>query len=308
MRSGPPPFGEWLRRWTAFHVIVCVNVVLFVLQWVLEEAWVRDVFTGQPVRPEGGVSVEGLSSGQFWAPFTAMFVQSGWAGFVVALLLLAYAGRRVQALLGSRNFVLVYLLSGLVGTGVALTLAAYVMKTTTAVLMGATTPALGLLAAYAVIMPEEDVPVLAVRLRTLMRGIIILNSLLAFVTLFVETPHWLPLANVACLAHLGGALAGGYFARSLGYGGVPMHLLKVEEDPLGSSLRRKPEMARARRPRPPAVEVDLEAVRRENPLNDPRVSLMKDEIDPILDKINDLGMGSLTDDERRALERASRRL
>ena len=51
----------------------------------------------------------------------------------------------------------------------------------------------------------------------------------------------------------------------------------------------------------------MEAVRRENPTNNPLFDLMKDEVDPILDKINDFGMSSLTEAERRSLERASRR-
>ena len=66
-------------------------------------------------------------------------------------------------------------------------------------------------------------------------------------------------------------------------------------------------MVRASQPRHPEVEVDMEAVLRENPGRDPLLDLMRDEVDPILDKINDYGMGSLTDDERRALQRASRR-
>ncbi len=110
-------------------------------------------------------------------------------------------------------------------------------------------------------------------------------------------------AVTAYFAHLGGAAAGWYYARTLGYGGVPAG---VDKDWLETRRRRRPELARARRR--PVLDVDLEAVRRQNPRNDPVVDLMRDEVDPILDKISDHGMHSLTDDERRILERASRQM
>jgi hypothetical protein len=58
----------------------------------------------------------------------------------------------------------------------------------------------------------------------------------------------------------------------------------------------------------PVVEVDMEAVRKQNPRNDPVIDLIRDEVDPILDKISIQGMHSLTDDERRTLDRASRQI
>ena len=64
----------------------------------------------------------------------------------------------------------------------------------------------------------------------------------------------------------------------------------------------------ARAVRQPVVDVDVEAVRRRNPTNDPVVDLIRDEVDPILDKISEQGMTSLTDDERKILERASRQM
>ncbi len=303
MRSRPPSFGEWLKGWTAFHVIFALNVAVFFLQWGLHEAWVRDALTGELIRPWGGISVEALTSGHFWTPLTFMFVHDGWWSFLGTMLLLWTAGRRVQVLFGSRSLVIIYLLAGVVGAAVQMAVFAYVLKSTSVLLMGATASSLGVLLAYAVAMPEEEVPVFSVSLWTFLRFVLGGYALVGGLSLFGALPSWVPLGAGDCFAHLGGALAGWYFARSLGYGGVPAHLLHTP----GSSLRRQPQMVSARRPRRPMVEVDLEAVRKENPRNDPLVNLMKDEIDPILDKINDHGMGSLTDDERRALERASRR-
>ena len=43
-------------------------------------------------------------------------------------------------------------------------------------------------------------------------------------------------------------------------------------------------------------------------LNDPEEDLIKDKIDPILDKISDQGFSSLTDEERDILEKARERM
>ncbi|MEN3943852.1 rhomboid family intramembrane serine protease [Prosthecobacter sp. SYSU 5D2] len=307
MRAGPPSFGDWLRGWTAFRAIFVLNVAVFIFQWVFQLAWLQDALTGEPIRPLGSVSVDELSAGHFWTPFTFMFVHSGWGTFLGNMVLLWFSGRWVQDLYGGKNFLWIYLISGLVGASLEMAVSAYVLHTTAAPLMGASASVVGLLLAYSVAMPEEELPLISITLWTVVRLLLAVNFILAILTLTVHLPEWLPLGNTSYFAQLGGGLAGWYFARSLGYGGVPVHLLRTPP-PTGSSLRRRPEMARARRPRSPSVDVDMEAVRRENPQNDPLVSLMKDEIDPILDKINDQGIASLTDDERRTLERASRRL
>ena len=67
-------------------------------------------------------------------------------------------------------------------------------------------------------------------------------------------------------------------------------------------------MASRTRHRPPLVELDEEAIHRDNPRKDPVVDLMRHEVDPILDKINDFGFNSLTEEEKRTLERASRQM
>lgn len=310
MRAKPPTLGEWLKGFTAFHVVFVLNVAFFVVQWIFREGWVQDVLTGNLVRPMGGVSVEALMTGHFWTPVTYMFVHDGWTAFLGNMLLLWYAGRRVQDLYGAKNFTWIYLLSGLVGAAVEMAVSAYVLKTASVPLMGAAAPVLGLLLAYAVAMPEEELPLLSMNLWRFSMILMGLNAIVAIMTLGGHLPEWFPLGEVAYFAHLGGGAAGWYFARSLGYGRVPKHVLRqpAPRKHVDGTLRRRPELARNRLPRRrPVVEVDMEAVRRENPTNNPLVDLMKDEIDPILDKINDHGIHSLTDSERRALERASRR-
>ncbi len=161
---------------------------------------------------------------------------------------------------------------------------------------------LGLLALVMFVIPVRF------RLWGLAKFMLISNLALGCLGMVHALPDWLSGggAPVAYLAHFGGAIAGWYYARSLGYGGLPRNLTT-----LGSTFHpgRRPAMAgKMTRRRVPKVELDEEAIHRENPRKDPVVDLMRHEVDPILDKINDFGFNSLTDEEKRTLERASRQM
>jgi hypothetical protein len=52
------------------------------------------------------------------------------------------------------------------------------------------------------------------------------------------------------------------------------------------------------------LEIDADSV----PPRNPTADVIREEVDPILEKISEQGMASLTDDERRILERASREI
>jgi membrane associated rhomboid family serine protease len=307
MRDEPPTFGERLRSISAFHWFFWTNIVVFVVQW----GSAMDV-QGRFI-PAGGVSIEGLSNGEVWTPFTYMFVHGSVGHILLNMMMLWFAGKRVQDLYGSRHFALIYILSGLMGAALQIVLSTYIARQPDAYLLGASASILGLLLAYAVAMPEEEIYLLLMfvipvrfRLWGLAKFMLISNLALGCLGLVHALPNWLSGggAPVAYLAHFGGAIAGWYYARTLGYGGLPANF----ETPASTfKPARHPAMANTRR-RAPVVELDEEAILRDNPRKDPVVDLMRHEVDPILDKINDFGFNSLTDDERRTLERASRQM
>jgi hypothetical protein len=120
----------------------------------------------------------------------------------------------------------------------------------------------------------------------------------------------MPGGQVAYFAHIGGAVTGWYYIRMLGFGGNPLtyrQLWNPKSDSRPSSPRAQLELVPTKRRRLSIdLEIDHEAARRRNPSGDPSVDVMQEEVDPILDKISAEGLNSLTDDERRTLERASR--
>lgn len=314
MRSPSPSLGDRIRAVTAFQWLFGLNIAVFVLQWGLKLFWVRDALTGEALYPMGGVSVDALTRGELWTPFTYMFVHGSLGHIILNMFMFWFAGKRVQQLYGQQNLLIIYVLSGLVGAALEMAICAYVLDTTAVSLIGASASVMGLLLAYAVAMPEEELTLLLffiipvrMRLWTLAKAVLIMNSVMGGMALFHVLPGWLSGGGgaVAYFAHIGGAVAGWYYARSLGYGGIPMHLFTQDSQRNPFRLRRQPQMAKRVRP---VVEVDVEAARRQNPRNDPKVDIMRDEIDPILDKISEQGLHSLTDDERRILEQASRRM
>lgn len=309
MREETPTFGERLRRISAFQWFFWTNIVVFIVQWGSAVDVQGDFL------PQGGVSIEALSRGEVWTPLTYMFVHGSVGHILLNMIMLWFAGKRVQDLYGSRHFVLIYTLSGLIGAALQIVLSTYIARQPDTYLIGASASILGLLLAYAVAMPEEEIYLLVMfvipvrfRLWGLAKFMLIFNLVLGCLGLVHALPDWLSGggAPVAYLAHFGGAIAGWYYARTLGYGGEPQQF-----DPLNSTFKpiRRPAMAGSgTRRRMPVVELDEEAIKRDNPRKDPVVDLMRHEVDPILDKINDFGFNSLTEEEKRTLERASRQM
>lgn len=313
MRDEVPSLGDYLRRVSAFQWFFWGNIAVFLIQRVAGVGLTQDPASGEYIAA-GAVSLEALTQGHVWTLFTYMFVHGSAGHLLVNMLMLWFAGKRVQDLYGPRHFVLIYVLSGLIGAALQIVISAYLMNEPQISLIGASASVMGLLLAYAIVLPMEEITlllffVLPVRMKlwSLARFLLGVNVVCGLLDMMDQLPGWLSGgAQVAYFAHVGGALVGWYYARSIGYGGQSF-------DPDGRAGRRRAmqmqAVARARVSiQRPVVEIDTDAVFRQNPRRDPIVDLMRDEVDPILDKISDHGMHSLTDEERRILERASRKI
>lgn len=293
------------RGLTAFQIIFGINVAVFVMQHLcglFGQMWGRAFF------PYGGISVDALTRGQVWTLFTYMFVHGSVGHFVLNMMMLWFAGRGVQQFFGSLHFTLIYAGAGILGAAAEMVVNGWAHGDTTTPLIGASASVFGLLLALAVVMPEEQITafiyfIIPVHLRlwTLAKALCLMQLILGVAcALFDFMPEGL---RIAYFAHLGGAAAGWFYARSLGYGGRPMTYASQWQP---APLQRMPEMARKRA----RAAIDLEENEPVPPANkrpvDPIESLMEEVINPLLDKINLHGQDSLTEDEKQTLERASR--
>jgi hypothetical protein len=145
--------------------------------------------------------------------------------------------------------------------------------------IGASAAVLGCVIAFATLFPDREITLLVFFILPLN----LKAKYLAFIAIAFDVVPLLQRADtgVAHLAHLGGAAFGYLYIKQLGYGTTPRWLLWLQ----GMSARLKP------RPRP-------------TPRNLSSEEFMRQEIDPILDKIAREGMQSLTRRERKILESA----
>jgi membrane associated rhomboid family serine protease len=251
------------------HFIVWLTVAVFLLQLVCQALnlfFVNQLFA---------LSGSGIIRGFIWQPLSYMLLHADLWHILINMLLLWFFGREVEYFLGPKHFTRLYLLAGIVGAGIwlAFNLTSY------SYLLGASAAVLGCVIAFATLFPEREVTLLVF----FVLPVTLKAKYLALIAVAVDIWPLLSRANtnVAHFAHLGGAALGYIYIKALGYGATPRWMLWCQ------SLR---DAMRARR-RPPRCELSQD-------------EFIRQEVDPILDKISREGMQSLTKRERKILESA----
>jgi membrane associated rhomboid family serine protease len=306
---------QWLTGWTPLHWIILINVAVFCLQHLGADIAVdRD---GDNIRPLGGVSITALAQGEVWTLITYMFVHQNLLHLGVNLLGIWYFGQRVQALLGARSFVLIYVLAGLVGAALQMATSAYLKGQPSVPIIGASGCASGLMLAFATLLPAEPMAVaiyfiipLNVTARALALGFVTIELCLGILSLIWPASLQLTgmkLGETAYFAHLGGALLGWYYIKLMGYGQSPMTYEKLWRDKIQQRPNKPREVARVRHQRA-MPEMDEMAVRRQHQAPGGRALPMMSDVDDILEKISTQGLSSLTEEERKLLDHASREI
>lgn len=270
-RSFHNPFGfvltEWVKR------LIIANVAVFILTIALSGivpflALIPRALLVQP-----------------WTVVTYMFVHAGLFHLLFNMLALFFFGPPLEERWGSREFVKFYVVAGIGGALLSLLFP-------NSIVVGASGAVYGVMVAFAMFWPDNPIyiwgifPVKAKWLVAFLVGISLFSSFGARGS------------GVAHLAHLGGALAAFLYLRSpwapSAWGTAPKPKRPGRWRVL-SSRRTEPR---------PDEDLAASAARAASRRDDERAL---DDIDRILDKISDSGLSSLTDDERRRLDEASRR-
>jgi len=239
------------------------------------------------------LSLEGLKAGRYYQLITFQFMHGGIWHLVCNMIGLYFFGRVVEEMLGAASMLKLYLLSGTVGglCHVALCVAfpAYFYSG----VVGASAGLFGLIAAFAT--REPNYPI------TLLVFFVLPVTLLAKWLLLIEGAFTVGGivfgilgmgGNTAHGAHLGGMLTGIAFIKWGSW-------FQGSWTQWGAGARR-------RAVRLPVRAGVLQAARRprKNIEELPSAEFISREVDPILDKISDHGIHSLTDRERQILEAA----
>jgi len=250
--------------------------------------------------------------GTWWTIATYMFVHAGLWHLVFNMVSLWMFGPRIEHNWGARAFVYFYLWCG-IGGGIA-----HMLLDGQAQLVGASAAIMGVLLAYALRWPDEEVylfGVIAMKTRWLVIWLAVLN-------LAMGVSSTRGGSGIAWFAHLGGLAFGWVYLRVSAFGGLDNFrrwVSPVPDEP-EDAIRAVPRVRPRNRDRGERAEPIDEVVAKSNaivakpaksaviprPTTDARASAEK--LDMVLDKISKNGIESLTSEEVRILEEMSARL
>lgn len=266
-------FGYSLTPWVKRLLIA--NIVVFVGLWAVAKLGVPGPGDWLALRPDAVLY-------RPWTLITYMFVHAGFWHILLNLIVLFFFGPPVEERFGSNQFIKYYLICGL--GGAALSFLPFAYHT---MIVGASGAIYGVMVAYAVFWPDAPIyiwGILPIKAKWLVIGYIALDLFMAIGR---------PLDGTAHFAHLGGAAAALLYLKS----GTLRAVLTTRARKL---FRPKLTVVPGGTPAPAPPK----ATRRPRVAEEERIL---DDLDRVLDKISHSGMGSLTPEERKLLDEASRR-
>jgi membrane associated rhomboid family serine protease len=244
--------------------------------------------------------------GEWWTVITYMFVHAWLAHLAFNMFTLWMFGPRLEHVWGTRTFVQFYLWCGFGGA-----LAHLIFAQHTAVI-GASGAISGVLVAYALRWPDEEVylfGVIPMKSRWLIAAMIGMNIIFALS----------PGSGIDWTAHLGGMAFGWLFLKLSSLGGltrvrgwVSAVPEESEDMPRAVPRNRSPMRDQARSVDEVVARSNAVILRESKPLQHvPREEAPKEhaaKVNRVLDKISQHGLESLTREEKRLLEEMSRKL
>lgn len=289
--------NESARMTPAVQWLLALNVGVYFLQVVVfGAARVFAVFALDPSR----------FPGMWWTPVTYMFLHAWLAHLAFNMFTLWMFGPRLEQLWGTRTFARFFLWCGLGGA------VFHLIFSPNASVVGASGAISGVLVAYALRWPDEEVflfGVIPMKSRWLIAAMIGMNII------FALTPG----SSIGWSAHLGGMAFGWLFLKISSLGGLSRvrgWVSSIPEDsedmPRAVPRPRSPMRDRARGVDEVVARSNAVVLRETKPLQHvPRPESPKERaarVNLVLDKISQHGIESLTNDELRLLEEMSRKL
>ena len=268
--SGQKP-APTARRWIQRPRIVLLGLIGANVAVFVAQLFL-DAYESGFVREYLALSDQGLRSAYGWQFVTAAFLHDGPWHLLGNMFLLYLLGCDVESIVGQRHFLFLYLTGTLAGELSHL----FLMPETSALLAASGGPA-AVVVAYATILPELELTSMIFFLPIRLKAKHLAYGAFAMATLAVIFDRS---ATVAHSSFLGGCIAGWLYAHLLGFGRP-------------SVLQRALTQRRAETERYEAMSPE---------------EFIRQEIDPLLEKISREGMGSLTRAEKRLLAKAREKM
>lgn len=270
-------FGFGMTPWV--QRLLIANTVVFLLQQTMPALTTQLAF------------IPAIALARPWTIVTYMFAHGSFMHLLLNMLGLFFFGPPLEERLGSRDFLIFYLVCGLGGAALSFVFAF------NAPIIGASAAVYGILLAFAMFWPDMSIyiwGILPVKAKWLVGFIFAMSVINAFGGRADGVAHF---------AHLGGFAAAFLFLRIGGHkrsGGGVISRLKgaMPQRRSGQNFTVVTGGRDTATPRPPQAP----PVRRRR--EDER---LLDDLDRVLDKISTDGIASLSAEERRLLDEASRR-
>jgi membrane associated rhomboid family serine protease len=286
-----PAYKEPLLTLTIW--LLLLNAACFAVKWMISISNPNSI---NFVQHYLALSLEGLKQGFVWQFLTYQFLHVGFWHLLFNCLAIFFFGRSVETIVGGPRFLALYFSSGIIGGVVQMLFALGSPQHFGGSVVGASAGASGLVAAFAVLSWQERFTLLIYFIPVNMTGRTLFWASVALAVVGILSGMITPGSHIANAAHLGGILTGFLYVR---------HIIQGRwsgwEFP---SRRREPrELAAAGKGKKfygsNAAEGDEEFSTDE---------FLKNEVDPILEKISAKGLQSLTAREREILETARRKI
>ncbi|MDY0148737.1 MAG: rhomboid family intramembrane serine protease [Kiritimatiellia bacterium] len=261
--SARPP-GLFAHLPPVVSTLIKVNVAVFFVMWFLRLDGLTALLA---------LSRDGLRQGLLWQPLTYMFLHGGFMHLLFNMFTLFFLGPETERAMGSRHFLAMYLLSGVLG-GLGWI---WLTPHSHALCVGASGAIFGVLAAFATLYPRRRLTLLIFFIFPVTMMAWQLVAGLALIEFMLASGD--QSSGIAHTAHLAGAFTGFLYIDQLF---ESTHLRRLWSR-VRDYVAQRPTRPRAAPPPPDQAEVDR-----------------------ILEKISAQGIQSLSRAERQTLHRASR--
>lgn len=289
MREGGSTGGFGPRGWNVVTWLLVVNVAVFVVQTFL-------LYNPQAATNPLALSLEAVSKWQLWTFVTYQFSHFSLLHLLGNMIGLYFLGGMLLNLVGPKHLLYIYFLGGFAG-GI-LQLLFSLMMGQDAQIIGASASVMAIVLAVATLIPHQTIQLLLffiIPIKMTMRQIallVIAINALTVVYQLVASPT--DGVATAAMAHFGGIGLGWAYVR---------YWLPSANDRLRGKSKKKP--------RRKGFGIKILRDGDSGPAGkspDPKQPFVATDVDAVLDKINEQGFQSLSDDERHLLERSSRKL
>lgn len=271
-------------RWSATLVLIVVLVIVFLLDYCAQALPDRYLV----------LVPDDIRRGYVWELLTFQFLHANWLHLIGNCWALFLFGREVESTLGRPRFLTLYFVSGIVG-GLFQVFASFLWPNYFGGwVVGASAGIFGVVAAFAMLFPDQMLTMLILPISYPAKWLLIV--VIGFSALGIAFPATFG-GHIAHAAHLGGILTGMAFIRLGG------ELRRSLWEPF-ESRKRKRELIKA-------VSIKIPQwphAKQEPPADVPEEEFISREVDPILDKISQHGIQSLTERERKILEAARKKM